>query len=1042
MAEARKARVRGAPMSRSKDLCVSPPPTDSDCSTRGYATAARWAACCLLGILLGFWTGTAESDPLSTTIVPQPLATALADFAHQTGLQLVYVSQIVAGHTSKGAQAGLSPIAALTELLDGTGLTFQFLNERTVRIFEPVAVAPTTQSTGTDASTKHVQRRPPPGLAPDLDEVVVTGSHLNRSLAETASPVLIITREELSNAGVQTSQELLERITMNQSFGSANETIGLASGVQGFTAASLRGLGSQRTLVLLDGERLAPYALSGGQGVDLSGIPLAALERVEVLKDGASAIYGTDAIGGVMNFILRHDYQGAEVNANYFATEHGGGDNGRISATAGAGDLAADQYNAFITADYLSQQPLYAFQRDSTTTGYLPWLGLDRTSPYSFPANITQPGGFGRIANPTIPYPGGATAASCLSPLSFQTANAPFQCRFDPAHLIETIPELDKLGVLARFTRQLTTQQQFFAEAFYYQGTFTERIAPAPVSSNFTNTPMTLPPTSAFYPAAYVASLANGDVSLPLELNYRTVDLGPRVNRLTSELWRGVLGLRGELGGWDYALIGNYAANRQLNRYLSGFLFEPDFGPLLRSGVVDPFRLNTAAIIQEMRATEFTGWANDNRASNYGGTYRVTRLVWPVPGGPVALGFGVEGRRESLEQRSSDAYANRDIIGGSGTTAPSLPLAHRTVWAMFGEVNIPFASTFETDLALRYDDYSDFGSATNPKVSLRWRPLPPLVLRAAYGTGFRVPTLSDLFQPPGAGFAATVNAFDDPLRCPVTHSPNDCGVNFNVRSGGNPALDPEKSQQWGAGLLFGPQRGLTASLDYFHVEIRDVIDTLQGDEIFSDYALWAPTHVVRGSPDAQYPNLPGPIDYVIQDQVNFGSIRTSGLDADIRYVLPATPVGQLTFALVGTYTLDYNRAGINTALFPTGVGTRGPDGAIVRWRHDLTLDWSRGQWGATLTQTFQDSYREVNLLSCDQNFNCPGTRRVSSYSLWDLQGRYGGISHLTLSLGVRNLLDAPPPISNQNAEMQAGIDPTYADPRGRMYYVAFRYAAH
>jgi iron complex outermembrane receptor protein len=969
-----------------------------------------------------------QAGVLSADIPAQPLTQALATFARQTGLQLAYVSAVVRHQKSHAVTAGLSADEALTGLLQGTGLRFEYLTARSIRIL----AAPVPHETAAAALA-----------AGELEEVIVTGSHLNRRDAQTAAPLLIFTQEELSNAGVQTSQELLERISLNQSFGSSNETTGLASGVQGLTAASLRGLGSQRTLVLLNGERLAPYALSGGQGVDLSGIPLSALQRIEVLKDGASAIYGTDAIGGVINFVLRHDYQGAEVNVDYFASEHGGADNGRINATAGRGDLVTDGYNAFVSADYFSQQALRADQRESTTTGYLPWLGLELLSPYSFPANITQPGGFGpEVRNPTIPYPGGATGTSCQPPLSFATADSPYQCRFDYVHASETVPEVGKLSVLARFTRQLATQQQLFAELSYYQGTFTQSVAPVPVSSAFTNTPMTLPPTSAFYPAAYVASLANGDTSLPLELDYRAVDLGPRIDRVTSQLWRAALGLHGDLGGWDYELTGNYTANRQLDHYVSGFLYEPSFGPLLRSGVIDPFELNTAAVTREMQATEFTGLATDNRATDYGGTYRMTRHAWAAPGGAVALAFGVEGRHESLEQLSSDAYANREIIGGSSTTAPSLPLVYRTVWAMFAEVDIPFARTLETDLAVRYDDYSDFGSTTNPKVSLRWLPLPSLAVRASYGTGFRVPTLSDLFQPPEFGFASTLNAFDDPLRCPVTHSGTDCQVNFPVHSGGNPALTPEKSQQWGAGLVIGPVRGLTATLDYFHVEIRNVIDTLQADEIFANYALWAPTHVVRGPQDPQYPNLPGPIDYVIQDQINLGNIHTSGVDVDMRFAAPATPLGWFRFGLTGTYTLDYSRTGINTTLFPPGVGTRGPDGAIVRWRHYLTLDWSHGQWGATLTQTFQDGYSEVDLLSCDQNLNCPGTRRVGSYSLWDLQGRYAGIRNLTIALGVHNLFDTSPPVSNQSAGMQIGIDPTYGDPRGRMYYLALRYAVN
>jgi iron complex outermembrane receptor protein len=964
-----------------------------------------------------------EPTTLSADIPAQPLAQALATFARQTGLQLVYVSDLVRHQKSHAVSAGLSADEALALLLQGTGLRFEYLTARSIHI---IAAAP---AAGTDART--------PG-ADALDEIVITGSHLIQGAGETAAPLLIFTRQDLSNGGVQTPQDLLERISPNQSFGGSNETTGFGSGIVGYTAASLRGLGSQRTLVLLDGQRLAPYARSYGQGVDLSGIPPSALERVEVLKDGASAIYGTDAIGGVINFVLRHQYQGAEVNANYFATEHGGANNGRINATVGAGDLVTDQYNAFVTADYYQQQPLKASARASTTTGYLPGLGLDRTNANSFPANITQPAMFD-VFNPTIPYPGGATAASCAPPSSFPTENAPFQCRYDYAHVIDTMPEVDKVSVLGHLTRQLGTQQ-LFAEVLYYTGDFVQRIAPAPVANGFTLTPMILPPTSPFYPTAFVASLPNGDPSQPLGLNYRTVELGPRVDRLTSKLWRGVLGLRGDLAGWGYELTGNYTANQQVDVLLGGYPLESTFGPLLRSGVINPFGLNTAAVVAQMQATVFTGPINDNRAADYGGTYRMTRRVGSTPGGPVALAFGVEGRRESLEQQNAEPYANQQLISASATPIPSFPLERRTVWALYGEAGIPITTTLQSDLALRSDYYSDFGSASNPKVSLRWQPLAALAVRAAYGTGYRVPTLSDLYLPPEAGAVYTVNAFDDPLRCPVTHSPNDCNVNFPSHSGGNPALGPEKSQQWGAGLVVGPLGGLMARLDYFHVEVRDVIDTLQADEIFADYNFWAPTRVVRGPPQAPYPNLAGPIDYVIENQVNFGSIHTSGVDTDIRFAAPETSLGQLAVWLTGTYTFDYSRAGINTTLFPTGVGTRGPDGAIVRWRHYLTLDWSRGQWGATLTQTFQDGYNEVDLLSCDQTNHCPGTRRVGAYSLWDLQGRYQGIKHIILALGVRNLFDAAPPVSNQSGDWQVGIDPTYADPRGRMYYIAVRYA--
>ncbi|HXU67631.1 MAG TPA: TonB-dependent receptor plug domain-containing protein, partial [Casimicrobiaceae bacterium] len=212
----------------------------------------------------------------------------------------------------------------------------------------------------------------PTAEPPEPIRIEVTGSNIKRTESEGALPISVITREEIDHAGIQTAQELLERISANQSFGGSNPALGIGNFVTGYTAASLRGLGSERTLVLLNGHRLAPYALSGGQSVDLSGIPLAAIERVEILKDGASAIYGSDAIAGVINFILRKDFKGVEVNGDYDVTEHSGGNSRRGNAAFGFGDLARDRYNVFVSADYLKQDSLKAIQRDFTRTGYIP----------------------------------------------------------------------------------------------------------------------------------------------------------------------------------------------------------------------------------------------------------------------------------------------------------------------------------------------------------------------------------------------------------------------------------------------------------------------------------------------------------------------------------------------------------------------------------------------------------------------------------------------------------------------------------------------
>jgi iron complex outermembrane receptor protein len=359
------------------------------------------------------------------------------------------------------------------------------------------------------------------------------------------------------------------------------------------------------------------------------------------------------------------------------------------------------------------------------------------------------------------------------------------------------------------------------------------------------------------------------------------------------------------------------------------------------------------------------------------------------------------------------------------------------VWSLFGELNVPIVKAFEANVAVRYDHYSDFGGTTNPKFTLRWQPAKTLLLRGAYGTGFRAPTLSDIFQPQSLSFS--FNGVPDPIRCPVTgeDSPECFGL-YQVKGGGNPALQPETSQQVNAGIVVAPAAQLSASLDYYWVRVKNVVEIVPLDTILGpDYAHWAPGYVVRKPPDAQYPNLPGPIDYVVQYPTNVGTITTSGIDINVQWRGPATPVGQFSLGLNGTYVLDYKHTGFESSLVPPSVGTRGPDGAIARYRQYAQLNWTYGPWGATLANTFQSGYTEPCLRN--DASGCT-TRLVGSYSVWDLQARYTGFRNLTLTLGIRNALDRPPPVSNQNTDFQAGIDPSYADPRGRMFYGAIRYA--
>ena len=863
------------------------------------------------------------------------------------------------------------------------------------------------------------------------ERIEVTGSNIKRVEGETALPVTVISKEEIQNSGVQTAQDLLDRMSSNQSFGGFTEQRGAGSTLVGFTGASLRGFGSQRTLILLNGKRIAPYALSNtaNAGVDLSAIPVTAIERIEILRDGASAVYGTDAIAGVINFILRKDFRGVEASATYLRTEHGGGNSKRYNASAGIGDLGRDRYNIYFTADYLKQDSLKANAREISHSAYIPALGVDRTSGNAVPANISQPGGFVGTRNPTIPL-SGATASSCLPPFSFptiQTANR--TCRFDFASTIDTIPEFEKENYIAKATVQLGADHQAFVEGSYYKGKFEYRVSPTPVSTAFTLTNMSLPPTSPFFPAAFIATLPGGRTDREVLVSYRTVELGPRSDEAKVSQSRVVAGLQGTFRGWDYSTAFNWNENKQTDTYVGGYISEGRFGPLLRSGVINPFVIqNTQSVHDQMAATQILGEASSNKAKNVGWDGKISNEIMQLPAGPLAFAVGLDFRKEYLQLTNAPFLSSGDIIGGAGSI-PSLPEVSRKVSAGFVEFNVPLLRNVEANIAARYDRYSDFGNTTNPKFTLRYTPTRELLLRAAYGTGFRAPTLYDLFQPELQ--TNTLGSYDDPRRCPTTQSTLfDCNLQFNARQGGNDKLQPEKSRQWYFGAVWEPNAQFSAGLDYYRIRIRNLITTIDDSTIFADFDRWEAAGLIRrAAPDATCSGCPGRILFVVENIQNVGLQETSGIDVDLTYRMPPTPFGRFTAKLNGSYVLHWKQTTFDSTEFPDFVGTRANSGAIVRWRHYASLDWTTGPFGATLVQSFQSGYTEDAPL---------GPRRVGTYEIYDLQGRFTAWRNIRLELGVRNLFDRAPPVSVQNANFQVGYDPAYGDPRGRMYYGTVR----
>jgi iron complex outermembrane receptor protein len=876
--------------------------------------------------------------------------------------------------------------------------------------------------------------------AQKIEKIEVTGSNIRRVEGETALPVITISREDIQREGIQTTMALVERLSANSSIGGLNLSGSEGSTGTGYASASLRGLGSQRTLVLLNGRRLANTAFSGAT-VDINSIPLSAIERVEVLTDGASAIYGTDAIAGVINFILRKDYTGAEAFAYYGDSEHGGGKTHRYSATLGWGDLSTNKFNAFASFDYNKYEAIAANQRPFSATAYLPNAPggrFDRTSGNSFPGNVFLPAVAGRrgtTQNPTYPQ--------CAPPYSFGTATASTlgQCRFDFASVIDIAPPSETYNAFASGRWQIAPNHQAFVEGLWQRTKSVARVSPPPISSAtiLSGDPVTVSPSSPFYPTALATRYGvNGQT---LEVFWRGLELGPRTDENKIEQSRFLAGLQGTFGRWDYSTALNWSESKATDSWLAGWAKGSTLLPILNSGRINLFGFNTPAAVTEMSATLVKGPVIKAKGESTEFDFRASNELAELRAGPLALAVGGSYRREKYEFISSRVTQDADVpgLGGSISTVPS---TSRNVYAVFGELNIPIIKTVEANVAVRFDDYKDVGNTTNPKVSLRWTPTRETLVRASYGSGFRAPSLPELFQP--AQFGATGGSYDDPLRCPVTGSPRDCNAQFTTKLGGNPDLKPEKSKNFTLGAVFEPTNVFSIGFDYFRIKIKDVVGLPAEEPIFTDMIAaeaaglivrYAPGSVGCGTPTA---GVPCPVNFGVQTLVNLTEINTSGYDVNASLRFPRQSWGTVAMHFNGTYTIKWDQrsrgedelhlVGTYAGGVAATVAGSGSTGAFPRWKHTAAVTLGTGPLQFTLTELYVLGYTDAG-----------GARRVGSYDVYGLNADFTGIRNLTLSLGVKNVLDREPPYTRQSQSFQVGYDPALTDPTGRFYYASVRF---
>ena len=902
-----------------------------------------------------------------------------------------------------------------------------------------------------------------PASSQQLERVEITGSSIKRIDAETALPVQVITREQIQKTGATNVEQLLQTISAVSSSGGLTAASASGATTGGISAVSIHGLTSLRTLVLLNGRRIAPYGIGftgDSVSVDVNSIPLAAIERIEVLKDGASAIYGSDAIAGVINFILRKDFTGVELTGEYGDTTQGGANFKRASGTVGFGNLDTDRFNVMIVGSYQKEGSLFGRQRDFAKSGINEYTLNDTTSGNTFPANIARLD-TSSTRNPSAPgCPGPYAISDPLFP--------PTRCRFDPSPLVALVPESDRISIFASGKFAITRDIQLFAEASYNRNKLHTVIQPVPLSDQFalpgnnvlcTQAPyntvspgncvaaIVLTPASQYYPAAYAQAQYGGTPNLLVR--YRSAVTGNRDLTDISEAPRFVLGVKGAAIGWDFDLAGLYSESKVREQVNGGYPIQSLILPILNSGNVNFFGPNTAAVDAQIGATGFTGDAFSIKSSLTSLAGRASRDIMQMPAGPLGIAFGAEGRKEKYQFNASSVIQTGDVSGYGGNFLPIEK--SRTVEALFGEANIPIVDKLEANVAVRYDHYQGVGSSTNPKGSLRWQPTPQILLRTSYGKGFRAPSLQDLFGPNTQG--VTPPGLNDPRRCspplatppPGGNSGNDCQTQFTTTFGGNDGLKPEKSRNFTLGTVLEPMNNVSVGIDYFRIHLKDaIVNGVDAATILSDPDRYA-SLIVRGPADPGQPGLPGHITNLLQTNINLQTIRLSGLDFDVKWRIPAGDLGRFTVNGSATYFNKYDTSnpdgsisgGVDTTNASTG-------GVVPRFRSYLSVDWTRGPISLTVAQNFQKAYNDLPGTFEDTSDPAFVTRRVRSYTTYDLQGSYEAFKSWRFTLGAKNLFDTNPPYTNSGGQtsFQAGFDPQYADPRGRFVYGRVTYAYH
>ena len=871
---------------------------------------------------------------------------------------------------------------------------------------------------------------PEPEDVLEEERIVITGSNLTE--APPFVPETVFNREAVERTGSRSLGDFFQLLPQNSgpTF-TENQNDSLAPGA---AAVALRGLSPDATLVLVNNRRVAPYPFAQvgiTAFVDLNSLPQAAIQQIEILRDGASAIYGTDAIAGVVNIRFLEKFDGTLASFGYGNTTDTDVGEYRSAVITGFSDEQRG-IDLVLVADYFHRNALFQLDRFFSRS-----IDQRRQGGSSFLSSVANPG---TIFDPVTGDPLKVPADSDGTPTVDEFE--PGRNRFDRAPFQPLVPETERYGVYTRAKVRLAPMVDLFTE-FSYRHIFTEQqLAPAPIEGDVEN--ISVPATNPFNPF--------GEDVL---FRYRVTEAGARVDEVDSDVYRVVAGVNVHLPE-DWELEGALL-------YSETDTEDKTFNNLSRSAVI-------AALADTNPATSLNVFGAGNNVNNpdtidalrvtttrngesrfLGADANLTGTLLKLPAGNLLTALSFEYRHEELEDafdpfatnggvidlNSTSASGDRDIVAGSAEFY--IPIVSE-------QMAIPAIHSLEAQFAVRGEHYSDFGSTVNPKIGLAWQPVPDwLLLRASYSTGFRAPSLVQS----STGSLTFSQELQDTTRFKVTGAPEDESQSIQILSGGNPNLDAEDSENFSAGLVFTPPMvpGLRLSADYFRIEVDDAVASLDPQFILDNEADF-PGFVVRSAPSAtdQELGIPGNVLLVNTSFQNLGFVRVQGMDLALEYVTPRTPVGTFSLRLDGAYIDSFKQQANDAEPVRELAGTF----ARPKFRGRAQAGWRIGGFEAVTSFNYTDSYEDItNDRTVDYSTTFDvlleyrfGHRQAAALSqpsddkkmvvdrVSSSARRFDPLDDLAVRVGVRNIFDDPPPFSNN----VAGYPVPLEDPRQRFIF--------